>query len=148
LILVAVLIGGFGSAVTSVEARHLPWLSVFGILLTVISIAFSLLDRRNRQLVENGENSLKYLDLLEGLERPQVERKQAGGQRTETISVPHPLELFARDDDMKETSPAFPRWNAYVGYGGIFKMLFAIFGLLGIVGTVVCLSWPMECRFG
>src|SRR5258708_18441824 len=58
--------------------------SPFGVLLTIFSFVFWKLDYRNKQLVKNAEEAIKYLDSQEGLADQ--------GQN------PHVLKMFDRDD--------------------------------------------------
>lgn len=88
-----------------------------------ISFMFYLLDRRNRELVRNGENALRYLDELEGHER--------------SNNVPHALELFARDGYFTSEKPSVPSLHAHYSYTKILGTIFLGFGLIGaIVGTL------------
>jgi hypothetical protein len=124
LIIVAILIGGFGTVIIKTKEEYLPWLSIFGFLLVIFSVAFALLDKRNRELVRNGEAALKYLDELEELPNDG--------------SFPHVLKIFSRDDHMS-SNKAWYSIRAHVSYSAILRIIFLVFGLLGFVTSVFCL---------
>lgn len=96
------------------------WQSVvLGIVLSVLSVVFWALDKRTCQLVENGEQALKFLD------------KYLADQDGE----PHSLALFARDERIKERQ----RFNI-ISYKSCFNVVFALgfFGGLAPILTVLC----------
>jgi hypothetical protein len=125
LIIVAILIGGFGTVVVKIEVENMPWLSIFGFVLLIISAAFALLDKRSKELVRNGEAALKYLDELEGL--------------PDEGSCPNILKIFSRDDYVSSNKSQHSINRLYVSYSAIFRIIFLLFGLLGLATSVICL---------
>ena len=87
--------------------------------ITFISAVFFILDRRNRDLVHNGENALRHLDDLEGHEK--------------TTACPHPLELFARDKHITTSKPAIPSLHAHYSYTTVLSLMFFCIGLVGAI---------------
>ena len=125
LIIVAVLIGGFGTVIVKTKEEYLRWLSIFGFVLLIISVTFALLDKRSKELVRNGEAALKYLDELEEL--------------PDDGSCPHILKIFSRDDYVSSNKSLYSISRAYVSYSSVFRIIFLLFGLLGFATSVFCL---------
>lgn len=116
LILSTALISGFILGLTRIKNYQI--LAPIGVLLSLVSILFWKLDKRNRQLVRNGENAIKFLDRLENLVREDEH--------------PHVLQIFAYDDRNFEK-------KFCSSYSAIFNSIFLVFGCLGFVAFVCCL---------
>lgn len=123
IVLVAVLIAGFISALNYTENHS--WLCVFGFLLLFLSFVFGRLDGRNKQLVRNGENALKYLDEQESLEK--------------NSDKPHILQIFAYDDYMLSQPANGPLLRTSVTYSRFLTFVFWGLGLLGLGTGIACL---------
>lgn len=101
------------------------WMAVIGVLLFIFSITFWQLDRRNRELVKNGERALKHLDSLLAL--------------PDAIDGVSPLRLFNRDEN--GTSVGRKRRRSLT-YSYCFNIVFVSFGLVGILSIVHALYLP------
>jgi hypothetical protein len=123
LILVAVIIAGFITALNYTEDHS--WLSVFGFLLMFLSILFGRLDIRNKQLVRNGEEALKYLDEQESLKNNRDE--------------PHILKIFAHDDYMLARTVNDQLFRTRVTYSKFLTLLFWGLAFLGLGAGIACL---------
>lgn len=95
------------------NTSHLP--SSLCFLITFLSVIFLLLDRRNAQLVKNGERALSHLDSLEG--------------HPEESDRPHVLALFIADDHATKVKPT----RKHISYSDLLKCLFIVFGGLALL---------------
>lgn len=125
LITVAVLITGFIPASARVSIEQFKWLAIIGFLITFFSITFAFLDKRNANLVKNGEAALKWLDDQEELQ-------------AENDAPPHVMSIFARDDYINEAKSKFSFTKAHVSYSKILLTIFWLIGLIGFIGVIVC----------
>jgi hypothetical protein len=92
------------------------WMALIGLLIFIFSITFWQLDKRNRELVKNGENALKYLDSLLELQEP--------------IRGTHALRLFDRDDRKRVEQKSY---LSQLSYSQCFNIIFGSFALLGLL---------------
>jgi len=83
-----------------------------------LSLMFWLLDRRNAQLVKNGEKALTYLDSLE--DHPDG-------------SEPHVLALFAAD----EYGTKIRSRRLHISYTVILRTIFVFFGVVPVIFGIV-----------
>ncbi|MGO9015585.1 MAG: hypothetical protein ACLQF0_11455 [Dissulfurispiraceae bacterium] len=128
IILVAVIIGGCGTALSNINKEYFRLLlSLLGFLLTIISVAFAFLDRRNKELVRNGEAALRYLDEFEEL--------------PSEGSAPHVLQLFSRDDHICSNKPKGLSIRAHISYSHVFRSIFLVFGVIGLIIGIACLIY-------
>ena len=125
-ILVTAILAGLLTAATRVTAKELWLLSPLGILITLLSLMFGLLDRRNKELITNGEAALRFLDENEGL--------------IDTNGRPHPMKIFSNDDFEVSLKQRLPLSAAHMSYSIVFKCLFWLFGLMGIVLAIACIA--------
>ncbi len=110
----SVLIAGFINGIKDSDSYLL--FSVMGLLLAFISFLFGKLDERNKILIRNGEEAIKFLDNLEDLD--------------DTQEKPSVCKIFAHDDlTMKKK----------FSYSSFFNAMFFIFGSLGIFATAYCI---------
>ena len=106
-------------------AKETKWLSIFGFLLLFLSIVFWKLDKRNKELVRNGEEALKYLDEQENLQNKGAE--------------PHALKLFAHDDYLAKVRVNTSRLGIHFTYSIFLSTLFISMSLLGLITGLFCL---------
>ena len=123
LILVSVIIAGFTTALNYSEDHR--WLCSFGFILSFLSLVFWTLDRRNRELVKNGEAALNFLDECEGLE--------------DNDDEPHILKIFKHDDYMIKRNPNVPFLHTHVTYSKFLILVFTALGLAGLGAGIACL---------
>ena len=117
------LIGAFGALVVR---AGLQLVHVFlPIALIFITFVFWKLEERTRMLVKNGEMALKFLD-------ESVLSSVGAGYET--------LALFAVDDVETRTRKRYPVWSGYFSYSRCFRWVFIVAGLLGVIGTIVCVA--------
>jgi len=123
-------LAGFFALVQSGHAQK--WLCVLGLVLTLFSFVFWMLDKRTRNLVKNAEEALKFLDEQEGL--PDI-----GG-------APHPLRMFSRDDHIRSKAR---RWSSmrHCSYSLCFNLVFAVFAVLGLAAAIWAL-WFLPAQHG
>ncbi len=88
------------------------------LVIAFLSLMFGLLDRRNAQLVKNGEKALTYLDSLENL-----------SDDTE----PHVLALFVAD----EHNTKIKSERLHISYTVILRVIFVSFGVLAVILGIV-----------
>ncbi|MCG8530144.1 MAG: hypothetical protein MI749_05710 [Desulfovibrionales bacterium] len=119
LVLIAANITAYTALMKHTEQKSCWILGVLGALVILLSFLFYRLDKRNRELVRNGEAALKYLDEQESFQRE--------GNK------PHPLQIFAIDDDtIVHLKPGI--WNAgLLTYSLFYSCLFGIIGFIGLV---------------
>jgi Flp pilus assembly protein TadB len=125
-ILVIAAVGAALIALASRMAKRL-WLIEAGLCLTVafLSLMFYLLDRRNRELVRNGEKALRCLDQMEQLSR--------------SGAIPHDLEILAADDHQTTKKPRIPSPSAHYSFSWVIGMIYFWFGILSTAAGILCL---------
>ena len=116
LIIATVLSGGLFSILTNDTFPYKQWCSLLGFLLFFISFIFWRLERRNRQLVDNGEMALKHLDSQWNLSD---EHKS--------------LEIFERDNEAMEYIHFIPKVGIRLRYSICFNLVYFTFGIFGFV---------------
>jgi hypothetical protein len=126
LILVTAIVAGVVAAITKFDRENLRYLSGLWFLLTFVSVMFSWLEGRNRELVKNGEKALRHLDQLEGHVREK--------------NVPHALEIFALDDYHTERKPKIPLVESHISYSDVLRRIFWTFGFGGFILGMVFLT--------
>lgn len=126
LILVLAIMAGFVTLMAKSNAPDFKALSALPFLLTVFSVLFAFLDRRNKELVRNGEAAVKHLDELENLE--------------DSEGLPNVLKIFARDDALTDGKPKTPLNHSHISYSTVLMAVFWIFGLGGVVLGLVLLN--------
>jgi hypothetical protein len=125
ILLSTALVGGFALSVRN--GGFQMWMSILGLLLVFFSFVFWKMDVRTRQLVKNAENALKFLDAQHGLENQS--------------DLPHPLRLFAREEQMSSKLRDFPLISGHFSYARCFRWVFSMFAIVGAAGAVVSLLW-------
>lgn len=103
------------------DKGDIRWISLLGFLLFFLSLVFWALDRRNRSLVRNGEEAIKWLDAE--LDLPNSGR------------APHILRIFAYDDYFTEN-------GFHITYSKCLGFVFFIFACLGITLGVASVWLP------
>jgi len=98
-----------------------------GALLTILSLIFWKLDRRNRALVRNGEDAIKFLDRTRNLP-------------TEADGGPNVLMIIERDDYKTGRAKPFLGISGHFGYSRLLGYFFALFAALGLFFLVYGLS--------
>ncbi len=105
--------------------------AALGFLLSFMCLVFGKLEKRNRELVKNGEAALKHLDDFEGL-------KDKGNE-------PNPLRLFTRDDFVTRQFPKERNIvKASFAYSMVLALVFWVLGLLGFFAGIFCM-WKVIC---
>ena len=107
--------------------RFFPILSVvFGILIILFSFVFWKLDRRNKQLIRNSENALKY-----------IEGNDFIGEKE---SRPHILNIFSYEEkqtiELKKKESFWP-WSRLLSYSTCFNIIFIAFSVIGFI-AIIC----------
>ena len=87
-----------------------------GLLLSILSIVFFALDKRTRDLIENAEQALKFLD----------------NNLAKSDGEPHELALFARDQYKKENHPL-----GFISYKTCFASVFAMGFFGGLISSLI-----------
>lgn len=109
------------------EKTHAPMVGMaIGILLVVISFTFWKLDERVRFLIKHAESALKWVESTYSLE--------------DGIDKPHILRLFTCEE--RQTAG-----NGQLTYSKCFLATFLVFGIVGVVGTVLSaayLGWDLR----
>lgn len=100
-------------------------LMLLGFLASFFSFVFWKFEVRTRNLIKNAEDAIKYLEGFYDV--PDVD------------SEPNPLKVFTRDDVRTEKSRRrCTLW--YFSYRKCFVLVFAVIGLLGVLGMVYSLN--------
>ncbi|MBA7657512.1 hypothetical protein ES703_65450 [subsurface metagenome] len=98
---------------------------VLGLVLSLLSFIFWKLDERNKLMIKNAEEGLKYLE------------HQAGIQ--EDSDMAHILNIFTYEETetkkLKEAKSTW-FWRKHFSYANCFNMVFALFGILGLLGVI------------
>lgn len=110
----------------ALRANGIPVLAILlGFTISLLSFVFWKLDMRNKLLIKNAEEALKYLEALAGT---------PGDKNKSNI-----LKIFTYEEGqsnkMKMTKSFWP-WNNHYSYSKCFNIVFAVFGVLGLLGTV------------
>ena len=100
-------------------------LLLLSFLASFFSFVFWKLEIRTRILVKNSEDAIKYLD--RSYDVPDVDGK------------PSPLKLFTRDDSRTQSNKRFSALSHF-SYHKCFVMVFAVIGILGVLGMVYGLT--------
>ena len=106
--------------------KDMPMLAlILSIMLILLSFVFCKLDRRNRQLIRNAEDGLKYLE-----SKDEIDDKK---------SEPHILNIFSYEEmqtkEFKTKKSMWP-WNRIFTYSACFNTIFIIFVILGLFGII------------
>ena len=116
--------------VTTVGSSVVPRLAILlGVILVLFSFIFWKLDTRNKQLIKNAEEGLKYLENLSNY---------LNGVPTNN-NVNSVLRIFSYEEEqtnkMKEKYSFWP-WKNFYSYSKCFNTVFMVFGISWFVGTV------------
>lgn len=124
LIIAAILTGGFITLLTDDNFPYKSWSSVLAFFLSFISFVFWRIERRNHQLVKNGEKALRHLD-----------------ESWELTSDDKILEIFKCDDEVMKNKKLFPGIGLKLRYSMCFNLVFLAFGTFGLVSgiTIICI---------
>jgi hypothetical protein len=127
-------IAAIGAAIITLISRagEKQWLAEASLCITVafLSLMFYLLDRRNRELVRNGERALRHLDEMEPLYRDGA--------------APHCLEILAADDHQTKQKPQIPSPAAHYSFSWVIALIFFWFGLISIAAGIYCILKSVE----
>ncbi len=106
---------------------------LLGLILSLVSFIFWKLDSRNKQLIKNAEEALKYLESLPDFSNSIPTNK----------NVASVLKIFTYEEEqtnrMRKNKSFWPWRNVY-SYSKCFNTVFAIFGILGFSGTVYAIA--------
>lgn len=110
-----------GAIATLIKTNGAPTIvKALSVVFCLLSIIFWKIDQRNKRLVKNGEEAVKYLDDLYDLPNNGKE--------------PHVLKIFTRDDFHTDKAKQIgrPFIEAHYSYTWCLSCVFAIFLILGI----------------
>jgi hypothetical protein len=108
---------------SSINNLQIPWIGIFlGALLSVFSMIFRKLDQRNRDLIHNAENALKFFESKVKI----TENKKLDIARIFTQEEKKTEEKLLKNNWMF--------WNNYYCYSDCFKIIYWGFGILGFIG--------------
>ena len=111
----------FALGVYSIPAIAVP----LGFTVSLLSFVFWKLDVRNRQLIKNAEEALKYLE----------DFTSTGGDKDQCEA----LKVFTYEEKQTNRMKArrsFWPWKNYYSYSVCFNMVFVVFGISGFVGAI------------
>lgn len=117
-----------GTLAIAKDAKNPAIAAPLAFLLAFLSFIFWKLDQRNRQLIKQGENALKYLEATSG---PVGE-----------AGAPHVVQLFTHEEHMTRGLVRFPRalpTRAHFSYSTCFNAVFFVFGFGGLLVAAVLL---------
>ncbi|MBA7670553.1 hypothetical protein ES703_78699 [subsurface metagenome] len=102
---------------------------LLGFIISLLSFLFWKLDVRNKQMIKNAEEALKYLEALTYTPR-----------NTKESNV---LKIFTYEEEqtnrMKRSKSFWP-WKNHYSYSKCFNIVFAVFGILGFFGVVYAIA--------
>ena len=97
-----------------------------GLILSLLSLIFWKLDQRNRWLIENAEDGLKYIEEMDGLE--------------EGRNYPHVLNVFGYEEARTNENQRDNGWWSLKRRIWTYKVcmngVFIVFGVVGLIGVV------------
>ena len=112
--------------IVALRVNSVPVLAILlGFTISLLSFIFWKLDMRNKLLIKNAEEALKYLEAL---------TCTPGDKNKSNV-----LKIFTYEEGqtnkMKMTKSFWP-WKNHYSYSKCFNIVFAVFGILGLLGTV------------
>ena len=114
-----------GGYILALGAYRIPVLAILlGLTISLLSFVFWKLDVRSKQLTKNAEEALRCLEAL----------ACAPGNKNES-SV---LKIFTYEEEQTNRmnkSRSFWLWKKHYSYSKCFNIVFAVFGMLGLLGT-------------
>ena len=131
IVISTLMMSGFFVVIQSIPGLGL----ILGMITTLMSFVFWKLDVRNKQLIKNSENALKYIENTDSI------------AETEEARV---LNIFryeeAQTKRIRERRFIAP-WKWFFSYSTCFNIVYAVFALLGLIGliyaiVVICLGVP------
>lgn len=112
--------------IVALGVNSIPVLAILlGFTITLLSFIFWKLDVRNKLLIKNAEEALRYLEAL----------TYKPGDKNES----NVLKIFTYEEEQTnkmKTSRSFWPWKNHYSYSKCFNIVFAVFGILGLIGTV------------
>ena len=106
--------------VSSIQMLAIP----LGFTISLLSFIFWKLDVRNKQMIKNAEEALKYLEALTYVPG--------------NINESNVLKIFTYEEEQTnkmKSSKSFWPWRNHYSYSKCFNIVFAVFGILGLIGT-------------
>lgn len=123
LVFCTILIAGIAALLSTKE----KWLTIsLCLLLSLLSFIYWKVDTRHKILIKHAEKALEFIEKEFPL--PQEEKQ------------PHVLQLFYSEAEREKSYQRFPKYfspKAYFSYSTSVNLVFAIFGLGGIVAAMV-----------
>lgn len=120
--------------VATVAVSVIPTLAILlGFTLSLLSFIFWKLDSRNKQLIKNAEEALKYLERLPCFSNSIPTNK----------NVASVLKIFTYEEEQTNRmrkNKSFWSWRNVYSYSECFNMVFAIFGFLGFFGVIYAIT--------
>ena len=110
----------------TLEVSNIPILAVLlGFTISLLSFIFWKLDVRNKTLIKNAEEALKYLE---------AQTYTSGSENESRV-----MKIFTYEEEQTnrmKMSKSFWPWKNHFSYSKCFNIVFAVFGILGLVGMV------------
>ncbi len=112
--------------IVTLGVSSIPVLAILlGFTISLLSFIFWKLDVRNKLLIKNAEEALKYLEAL----------TYTPGDKNES----NVLKIFTYEEEQTnrmKMSKSFWPWKNHYSYSKCFNIVFAVFGIMGLLGTV------------
>ncbi len=112
--------------IVTVGMNSIPMLAMLlGFTIGLLSFIFWKLDVRNKQMIKNAEEALKYLEAL---------TYTPGNTKEANV-----LKIFTYEEEqtnMIKKSKSYWLWKNHYSYSKCFNIVFVVFGILGLLGTV------------
>jgi hypothetical protein len=112
--------------IVALGVNSIPVLAILlGFTISLLSFIFWKLDVRNKLLIRNAEEALKHLEAL----------TYTPGDKKES----NVLNIFTYEEEQTnkmKMSKSFWPWKNHYSYSKCFNMVFTVFGILGLLGTV------------
>ncbi len=125
LVFCTILIAGLAGIIGTSE----KWLAIsLALLLSFLSFIYWKVDIRHKELINHAEQALEYLE--KKFTFPEGEKQ------------PHVLQLFYSEAERSKSYKRFPKYfspNAYFSYSTSVNLVFLVFGLGGVIATIVLL---------
>lgn len=112
------------SVVTLLKEPAIAWIACpLGLTLSLLSVLFLHMDRRNKLLIRNGEEAIKFLDSMIP-DLPEGEE-------------PHVLQIFAKDDYRTKSQSRSIFQRGHFSYSQVIKWVYGLFAILGLLFAAV-----------
>ncbi len=124
----------FTGYVAILGASFIPILAIpLGLILGLLSAIFWKLDSRNKQLIKNAEEALRYLESI-----PDFSDSIQANNKVASV-----LKIFTYEEEQTNRmrkNKSFWLWRNVYSYSKCFNAVFVIFGILGFLGAVYAIA--------